>query len=116
MSPPIVMKFKDPDQDGEVQAAIEQEKTAIEDVKNAYKAKKTGEKERKKLWKQKEEKASQNRNLKAAISRRKAATQTLLALQGKDPVPKVGNLYLKWAEWIAAFSIFNLFSLHIAAQ
>ena len=96
------MNFKDPE-DEDVQAAIQQEKTAIEDVKNAYKAKKAGEKERKKLWKQKEEeKAAQNRNLKAAISRRKAATQTLLALQGKDPVPKVGNL--KWDEWIAAFS------------
>ena len=85
------MNFKDPE-DQDVQAAIEQEKTAIEDVKNAYKAKKTGEKERKKLFKQKEEeKAAENRNLKAAIARRKAATQTLLALQGQDPVPKVGT-------------------------
>ena len=33
------MNFKDPE-DPDVQAAIEQEKTAIEDVKNAYKAKK----------------------------------------------------------------------------
>ena len=103
------MNFKDPE-DEDVQAAIQQEKTAIEDVKNAYKAKKNGEKERKKLWKQKEEeKAAQNRNLKAAISRRKAATQTLLALQGIDPVPKVGNSCLKWAEWIAAFSCLDSF-------
>ena len=96
MSPPIVMKFKDPDQDGEIQAAIKLEDAAKEDVKKAYKAKKTGEKDRKNLWKQKEEeKAAESRNLKAAISRRKAATQTLLALKGIDPVPKVGNSYLK---------------------
>ena len=38
-----------------------------------------------------DEKAAQNRNLKAAISRRKAASQTLLALQGLDPEPKVRN-------------------------
>ena len=80
-------------------AEIEKIENQSVHVKNAYKAKKTGEKERKKLWKEKEEeKAAENRNLKAAISRRNAATQTLLALQGKDPVPKVGNLYLKWAE------------------
>ena len=94
MSPPTVMNFVDPE-DQDVQAAIEQEKTAKEDVKNAYKAKKAGEKERKKLWKEKEEeKAAENRNLKAAISRRKAVTQTLMALKGIDPVPKVGKSYL----------------------
>ena len=88
MSPPTIMNFENQ----EVQAAIEQEKAAKEDVKNAYKAIKTGDKERKKLWKEKEEeKGTENRNLKAAISRRKAATQTRLALQGLDPEPKVRN-------------------------
>ena len=63
------------------------------------------------MWKQKEEeKAAENRNLKAAISRRKAATQTLLALKGIDPVPKdpkVGNLYLKWTEWIISIASYS---------
>ena len=40
--------------DDEVQAAIELEKAAKEDFKNANKAIKSGNKERKKLWKQKE--------------------------------------------------------------
>ena len=90
MSPPIIMNFKN--QEDKVQEAIEQEEACKEDVKNANMAKKTGEKERKKLWKQKEEeKKAENRNLKAAISRRKAATQTRMALEGKDPEPpKVG--------------------------
>ena len=83
--------FKE-DHDEKIQEAIEKEVAAKEDVKDANKAIKTGNKERKELFKQKEEeKAAENRNLKAAISRRKAATQTLLALQGKDPVPKVGT-------------------------
>ena len=37
-------------------------------------------------------------DLKAAIARRKASTQTKLALEGIDPVPKVGNLMLKFLD------------------
>jgi hypothetical protein len=92
MSSPTIMNFED----GKVQAAIEQENAAKEDVKNARKAIKTGNRERKELLKQqKEQEAAENRNLKAAMSRKKAATQTKLALQGIDPVPKVGNFIQK---------------------
>ena len=83
-------------QDEKIQEAIEQEVAAKEDVKMARKAIKTKEKEKEEMFKQKEiEILGTKRDLKAAIARRKASTQTKLALQGIDPLPKVGNLYPK---------------------
>ena len=76
------------DQDEKIREAEANEEAAKIDVKEARNAIKTGNKERKELLQQK---AAENRTLKAAISRRKAATQTRLALQGLDPEPKVKN-------------------------
>ena len=83
------MSFKDNEA---IQEAEENEKAAQIDVKEAYKMIRVKEKERKIALEEKDEEVNgAHRNLKAAKARRKAATQTKLALKGIDPVPKVRN-------------------------
>ena len=89
------MSFKD--NEAAIQEAEENEEAAIIAVKEARKKKDKKEKERKKeeqvrkkaLEQKDEEVKGANRDLKAAIARRKAANQTKLAAQGLDPEPKV---------------------------
>ena len=93
----IKMSFKDNEA---IKEAKENEEAARIDVREAQKDLRTKEKEKKSLVKENKAKLAEkdgevamaNRNFKAAIARRKAATQTRLASEGKDPEPKkVGN-------------------------
>ena len=84
------MSFKD--NEAAIQEAEENKEAARIDVKEALKKKQKKEKERKKAMKEKDEEVKgADREFKAAIARRKAATQTKLAIQGLDPEPKVRN-------------------------
>ena len=82
------MSFKDNEAIREAKAIEEDARADVKEARNHLNIK---QKEKKSLVKDAEI-ATANHNFKAAIARRKAATQTRLASEGKDPEPKkVGN-------------------------